>query len=230
MILSRRNFRFQRSQVASDWSKNWAFGRWVLGGQIIGTLHGYTPAWVLVLAIGTSATGVFSACENIVLLSNPLILAIASLFGATTARAYASGGYLAVRKVVNYGSFYSSAAMGLLWVVLVLVGGRAVVLLYGEDFAGNGHVVATIALAVPLWAISSVMAVGLRAVERPETDFRARVAGLLITLIASALTVKLWGVQAVAYSLVAGSAASALWQAYAFYRVVPEGLLASARR
>ncbi len=100
LFLFRHKLRFRRSQIASDWRKNWVFGRWVLASQIVGTLHGYMPAWVLVVAMGTAATGVFSACESIVLLSNPLILAIANLYGATTARAYASGGYSAVRQTI----------------------------------------------------------------------------------------------------------------------------------
>jgi O-antigen/teichoic acid export membrane protein len=230
LFLCRRKFEFHRKQVVTDWSKHWSFGKWVLGGQIIGTLHAYTPAWVLMFAIGAAATGVFTACEQIVLLCNPLLLVIANLFGAITARAYADGGYPAVRKVVNYASIYGFTAMVVFWLALVFVGGQAVVLLYGDEFLGNGHVISTIALAAPMWAITTVMAVGLRSVEKPDTDFRARVAGLLITFIGSALAVKSWGVLAVAYALVAGSAVSALWQAYAFYCIVSDEELPSGHR
>ena len=80
LIASRRKLRIRRSRLIIDCRKNLRFGRWVLAGQLTGTLHGYLPAWILAFAVGTAATGVFSACESIVLLSNPLILAIANLY------------------------------------------------------------------------------------------------------------------------------------------------------
>jgi O-antigen/teichoic acid export membrane protein len=221
LVMSRRRLRFRRSQYVADWRRNFSFGRWVLAGQIMGAVHGYLPAWVIAIAIGTAATGVFSACESIVLLSNPLILAIANLYGATTARAYAKGGYWAVRKIVQQAALYCSAAMLLLWLLLVLMGGPFVALLYGDEFAGNGSLVSTIALAAPFWALGAIMAVALRAVDRPEIDFRAKLLGVLITLIGSALTVNVGGVSAVAYSLVAGSIVSALYLTWAFYLQVP---------
>jgi O-antigen/teichoic acid export membrane protein len=116
--------------------------------------------------------------------------------------------------------------MIVLWLLLFLFGGQIVMLLYGEEFAGNGQVIGTIAMAAPFWAVSAVIAVALRAVGRPDIDFRAKIVGLLVTLICSAATVNAWGVPAVAYALVAGSAVSCLFQAWAFYLKVPASSVA----
>ena len=217
----RDEFRFASLQIAADWWSNWRFGKWVLGGQIVGFLHGYTPVWVIAVGLGTAATGVFSACENIVLLSNPFILATTNLIGATTAKAYGDGGYSAVCQVARAACLYSAAAMGVLWFVLFFLGGSIVSMLYGDQFSGNGYVVSVIASAAPLWAVSSVMSVSLRAVGHPESDFRSKVLGLVATLIMSLLSVSIWGISGVAYSLVAGAMVSTLFQMWFFYRVIP---------
>lgn len=222
--LHKHEFLFPKSKVIGDWKKHWIFGRWVLAGQIIGLLQAYAPAWVLLIAIGPWATGVFSACENIVLLSNPLILAMANLFGATTARAFSVGGYSAVRKVVDTTAICSSLAMGVLWLVLLFAGGEIVTLIYGAGFAGHGFVVSTIALAAPLWAMSCALSVGLRAVERPSAEFGGKVAGFLITLTASIALVSFAGIKGMAVALLLGSLATTCWQAWAFYWVVPREL------
>ena len=78
---------------------------------------------------------------------------------------------------------------------LVLLGGIIVEMFYGADFRGNGYVVGIIAFGAPLWAASAVLSGGLRAINHPDADFRARVAGFLVTFSMSVLTVSKWGMR-----------------------------------
>ncbi len=217
----REHFQPRWSRVKTDWARHWKFGRWVWSGQIVDLLHGYVPAWILVLALGTAATGIFSACENIVLLSNPLLLAIANLVAATSAHARTAGGYLAVRRVIQSAAITSFGAMGLLWVILLFYGERVLTFVYSAQFSGYGHVVGIIATGAPLWALSRVISIGLRTLEVPASEFRGKVAGLLTTTILSILLVLPFGIAGVAYAVVAGCAVSTLWQALVFYRLAP---------
>lgn len=216
-----KKFRIRQDQLLADWRRSYSFGRWVLAGQVMGTIQGYLPIWVLAVALGTAATGVFSACESIVLISNPVILAIANLYGATTARAFAQGGYLAVRQNVRKALWYCSAAMLLLCLLAFGLGDMLVTLLYGGEFSGNGLMIGTISLAAPFWAVGAILGVALRSVDRPKFDFQASLLGAVVTLLGSALTVSFGGVMAVAISLVLGSATLTLYLAWAFYRRVP---------
>ena len=62
-------------------------------------------------------------------------------------------------------------ALAVLWLALVLVGDRRLSYFTAISSSWQWARRSTIGFAAPLWAISSVLAVGLRAVERPETDF-----------------------------------------------------------
>ena len=71
---------------------NWDFGRWILAGQLLGTLHGYAVPWVLALTVGIASTGIFVAAQTIILLTNPMVLGLTNWLEPRAAQVTATEG------------------------------------------------------------------------------------------------------------------------------------------
>ena len=71
--------------------------------------------------------------------------------------------------------------------LLVVFGGRLLVVLYGPEYAGNGTIVAVIAVAFFFGGLTMPAAHSLQAMERPDVAFRAGMANLVVTFVAVAV-------------------------------------------
>src|SRR5205814_9957239 len=92
-------FTVRRERVLPELRRSWAFGRWIVLGQLVGVVHGFVLYWLLAAMKGTTATGAFAACMTVVTLSNPFILGIANVLGPRAARAFTTGGPQEARDV-----------------------------------------------------------------------------------------------------------------------------------
>jgi O-antigen/teichoic acid export membrane protein len=71
---ARGRFAFRREAVGPASRETLAFGKWILGTQVTSAVHGYLVPAALALAFGAEATGRFTACETVVMLSNWLVV------------------------------------------------------------------------------------------------------------------------------------------------------------
>ena len=162
LVLGRGDLALRRRRVGREVGRHWTFGRWVAAGQLVGVVHGYTIHWLLVLMIGPAATGAFTACLTVLLLSNPFVLALGNLLGPWTARARAEGG------------------------------GAVVELLYGPGYAGHEVTLTALAVAFAAAPAGISADHGLRALGRPRVAFTGSVIGLAVTTTGAALLIHTW--------------------------------------
>ena len=216
---SRAAFRLKTGRAGQDWRRSWRFGRWILAAQLCGQANGNAPQWVLAAAVGVAATGRFAAAQNVVLLCNPLILAVASLLVAQTAAARRAGGPAAVRRVAVRAAVALTAFAGLFWVGLLAAAGPLLGLLYGVEFLSAAPVILVLGLAPLAWSVSTAFEAGLSAIDRPELGFRANLAGLSATLAAAVPLSLLYGAAGAGAAVVLGSALAAAVLAVPFLRL-----------
>ena len=69
---------FNKISIRDDWWKNWSFGKWAVGGQIVGSLPTYLLPWILASAVGDVGTGLFAAGMTLVGLANILNVGMAN--------------------------------------------------------------------------------------------------------------------------------------------------------
>ena len=214
-VYNQSQFSWDRQLIWEDFQQNAGFGRWVIGGQLVAVSHGYAPAMILLILIGPEAAGTFAACENVILISNPLVLAITNLVAATSARAHREGQSGAVRLVV----FKAATRFGLLMTAFALLvsfaGPPVIQMLFGSGFEIDGRVISILACGVPIIAVSNLFAVGLRACRRLSSEFKARLAGCITTLAIAFPAAKSFGLSGIAVALVVGALVTVVCQFFA---------------
>src|SRR3954454_24330013 len=110
LLFGRARVRFAAS-ATRYWPRNWHLGRWLVASQVMSVIHGYMPAWLLAVLVGTNATGEFVAYLNLALLANPLIFAVGNLLTPRAAHAFARGGSQAAQRLVLRVLLYFVALM-----------------------------------------------------------------------------------------------------------------------
>jgi O-antigen/teichoic acid export membrane protein len=213
-------FVFHLRNVAGQLRRHWSFGRWICASQMADSAHNYALHWLVAVALGTGATGVFAACSSLVLVFNPLVLGIGSVLVPRASQAYVDGGNAEVRRVVWKTTVFLVATMSVICVGLALFGDRALQLLYdGKEYAGHGLVITLLAVATLAGTFAFAMNHGLRVVERPDINFIARAGGLAITLTVSFLLIGMWGIAGVAIARLFGMSVASAAQCAVFARI-----------
>jgi O-antigen/teichoic acid export membrane protein len=103
--------------------------------------------------------------------------------------------------------------------VAVWWGGRLMSAVYGSAYAGQGHTLAVLAVALLVSGLGTVADHGLRALGRPDRCFRASLLALAVTLPAATGLMVLWQVPGAAWGYLAGCLAGTLARCLAFARL-----------
>ena len=206
--------------VGGQLRRHWSFGRWICASQMADSAHNYALHWLLAVALGTAATGVFAACSSLVLIFNPLVLGIGSVLVPRASQVYADGGNDEIRRVVWKTTAFLAAAMTVICLGLALFGDSALQLLYdGEGYAGHGLIITLLAVATLAGTFSFAADHGLWVIERPDINFMVRASGLAITLTVSFLLIGKWGIVGVAIARLIGMSAASAAQCTLFARL-----------
>ncbi len=223
LVVSRKTLVIRLRHVGAEWRRSWAFGRWVCAGQVGGVVHGYLMYWILGLLVGAGGTGLYAAAESIILFSNPLILGLGSLIDPESANSLASGGRTQLLTMVKRSIAFVGTLMGVFVLLVFALGDVAMTLLYGDKFGGQGLVIAVLGMGALLSACSIPLSSGLKALERPDVNFKARVVSIVVTFIIALPLVSQWGILGGAVSLLAGHIVNVLMKAIVFARLISPG-------
>jgi O-antigen/teichoic acid export membrane protein len=212
----RNFFHLQLAQSVADLKTNWTFGRWVFASGLVYTASANLYSWLLAFFHGPAAAGVFAACVGVVSASNPALLGLQNFVGPKTAHEYATKGQRALRRFVLKISGMMAIPVGVLTVVLILWGDRFVALLYGKRYAGNGLVVAVLALNLLVTAMGFSFSRALLAMERARVDFLLNLVALITMLTLGLWLVRTHGAVGAAIGLLGATLATSLVKAGIF--------------
>jgi O-antigen/teichoic acid export membrane protein len=144
---------------------------------------------------------VFATCIGVVSASNPLLLGIQNIVGPKVAHEFAEKGPKGLRGYVLKVSAIVALPLALLSLALVMWGGRLIALLYGHSYAGNGVVVAVLALGIPITAVGFLFSRALFVIERADLDFWFNVVSIFIMVTLGGWLVRTYGPLGAALSL-----------------------------
>jgi O-antigen/teichoic acid export membrane protein len=209
-------FHLQLAQSVADLRTNWTFGRWVFASGLVYTASANLYPWLLAFFHGPAAAGVFAACVGVVSASNPALLGLQNFVGPKTAHEFASKGQRALRRFVLKVSGLLAIPVGLLTLALIIWGGRFVTLLYGKRYAGNGLVVAVLAVNLLVMAVGFSFSRALLAMERARVDFVLNLVALVMMLTLGLWLVRTHGALGAAIGLVGATLATSLVKAGIF--------------
>ena len=202
---NRRAFQFSRAQVSSDVSRNWSFGRWVLGDSLVFFMGCELYPWILSSYHGAAAVGVLTACQGVVTLSGPFLQGCLNFLPAKAARVLARGGLEELRSLVVKFTAVVAAIVSLFCVTIIVFGSQLVEIIYGPKYAGNGMLISILAVNILVYALSMGMQFGLWALGRADLNLRINLCRLGVTFTLGLWLVKVYGTLGVAWGLLLGS-------------------------
>jgi O-antigen/teichoic acid export membrane protein len=213
LILRRGSFRIVSQRIRADFFIGWSFGKWVVASGLLWTASMSVYPWLLAFFHGPASTGVWGACSAVVALASPALGGLQNYLVPKSATLYARQGADALRTFVVRAN---SAVLGILlvfWLVLVVMGERLVVLMYGKEYTGTGTLIAVLGLSLVAGAVNLTFSRVLFAVERADLDFKVNVVTLVVLLTAGIPLVHAWGATGAATGLLisSGFAAAARW-------------------
>jgi O-antigen/teichoic acid export membrane protein len=205
LIFSPDPSRFVRSRFLGDWHHNWVFARWaVLSWLAVDTVPFVMP-WIVDLAAGTAATGLYGACGTLVGVTNILVIGTGNFLRPKSAQSFASGGVPALRKVLVITGCLFAVVFGLFTVSMAVLGDWLAVLVYGESFRGAWTILTALAANVLVGSLGFVAANGLWAIGKPRASMFADALLMVATIVAAVLLVGSYGALGAALAALIGS-------------------------
>ena len=218
-LLRRQPLHFIPSRIIADWWHNWSLAKWALGCLLLSSTVPYIAPWTLAAAHGVQATGVLAACTSLAGVAQMFLMGMSNYISPQTARAYATGGIVELRRVLFKAALLLGATIGSFCLLLLLAGGRLLVLVYGSKYAGYGVVVACAAGYVLALAYDTLAANALWAMERPQANFAGNLSALLVTAAMAFLLIRPLGPAGAALTTFSGVAAGAAIRGVTVFRL-----------
>ena len=122
-----------------------------------------------------------------------------------TALAFSRGGIAELRQVVWQATLLVTAVTAVFSAILAAVGNTLLVVIFDAEYAPFGSVITVLAIALLINIIGMAADNGLRAVERPNVNFAASLAGLVVTGFTAIVLIHAWGALGGAVGLLFGS-------------------------
>ena len=217
LLTMRTNLVLRLGAAASDFGRNWGFSKWLVACNMVYLGSNMAYPWLLVYYHGKEANGVLGACTLALVLANPFMLGMHNFLGPKIAHALAEGGVARLQQVTWRATVFFAVTMGSFCLAMAVGGGWLVALVYSKEYAGNGLLVAVLALGQLPVALTLPTNSALSALERSDKHFRSLMVSLAVTAAIGIWLVKAYGPLGVAWGLVATHLASALYK-YVAYR------------
>jgi len=218
LFRSRHAFAFSLHQVLPDLRQNWRLARWLFASTVARLGSSLMYPWILTAFHGAAATGVLAACRGILFSANPFLIGLQNFLNPKFAHEFHENGSDGLYRVVLRAFFIIAAVMGGFCLAMILFGRNILTIVYGEKYAGYGMVIAVLALAQLVSAVSTPLTSSLMAMERSDVEFKGLLMALAVVLTMGVWLVKFYGPLGVGCGLLAGSVASATFGWIVFQR------------
>ena len=210
----------QIRESLADLKRNCTFGKWVFASNLLWTISMNLYPWLLAFYHGTVSTAMWSTCLGVVALSNPAVLGVQNFLGPKIAHVYAEEHREALRRFVLKASLIFSLPMLVFCLAVAFLGDPLVTLVYGQKYAGNGLVVALLAVNLVVSAVGFSFSRGLFAIERADLDFWVNFAALFIMLTLGLWLVRSFDLLGAVCGLLFANAAATAFRCFAFAKII----------
>ena len=194
--------------------QHWRYGRWIVGTGLLGWVVGYLPVLVLPAVAGLEAGGALKALWNFTLPALHVYTALSSLLLPTLVRVRGTDRFAPlVWKLTGL----AAVAGALYWTLLGLFGRPMIDWLYAGQYVEYADLLWLVG-GLLMAGIGVVMSVALKALERPETVFRAFLFSALSVLTVGTACIYAFGLVGALLSLLLGTAVETALELYFFLR------------
>ncbi|HKX30251.1 MAG TPA: hypothetical protein VJ302_21355 [Blastocatellia bacterium] len=193
LIWARRDLALAADRVAADFRRNFAMGKWLLGGNLTQLAGQQVYPWSLGSWHGVAATGSYAAGEGIINFIRVFLMSVQNYLGPRLAHAWARGGMRELRQEVNQVTWRLGAIVGGLCLIVALFGGRLAAMIYGHQYSGLHLMIVLLSANILAQAFTIGHSYAITAIERQDLNVKINLAGLAVTATAGLLAARAWG-------------------------------------
>lgn len=219
----RRRLTFSLTVTREMMRGHWSFGKWLLGGNQAYNLSNYAFPWFLAALGDLQGVGLLAACQTMASLVNPVIVGSRNFLLPQAARVFSSRKVEEMRHFVMVNTILVGAVVGSVCLLIIVGGDRLVQVFFGPQFAGQGLLLALLALHGWLGALPLAADCGLWALGRPDITAKIYLARLLATLSLGFLLVSWAGLIGAALALLLNSSLVVTLQFWWYLRLAHQG-------
>jgi O-antigen/teichoic acid export membrane protein len=220
VVWARGDRTLAKDQVLPDFQRNFAMGKWLLGGNLTLLAGQQVFPWSLGVLHGAAATGAYAASEGVINFIRAFMISVQNHLGPSLAHAWARGGAAQLQRVVQRSTLLLGIVVGGLCAITALLGGTLVRLIYGNQYKGLQLLVALLAANIFVQAITISHAYALSAADRPEINFKINLIGLGLCISVGLILVKSFGPLGAAIGLLLASLIASLLRCAAYSKHV----------
>jgi O-antigen/teichoic acid export membrane protein len=192
--------------LRSTWSRNWDFGRWVLGGNMANWVAVEFYPVLTAGMISFAAAGAYRALQNLVAPVHLLLRATDTFLTPRAARTFSAAGYPALRRVMRMTYLAAGLPVFGLLALGVLFREPLLRLLYGETYLAYQDGVLLMAIFYGLWFAYWPLQSAFKAARNSRPIFVANLGAIAAMFSAGLWMIYRWDV----YGTIGGQALNAL--------------------
>ncbi len=203
--LSRNSFAHNRQRWSYFTRKNWVTGRWLLACQATGVITTYTMPWLVWLWLGSTATGLFAACDSMIRFANPIIVSLNNVLTPRIAHGFKEGGKAELNRLVWKATALLILFLSAFCIVLALTGEWFLNRSFGKTYAGFWSTLVVLGINQLVSKCALAPSRALILLDRVNINLLAEGASFVATLLVAPLLIPLYGCLGAALAMLAGS-------------------------
>ena len=219
---------FVKPSISADWKQNWAFGKWAVAGQLVGSFSTFILPLVLAASVSTTATGFFAAAMTLIGLANIFNSGMTNYLTPRAAITYVEHGVAGLRSILTKTAILFIVTLGSFIILISFLGGWIAETIYGFQ---NLHAVMTVLAITKLFeAMVIVTSTGLMVMEKIKANFFVDICLMVFSLIAMACLISPLGIIGAAWTLAASAIFSSVSRAFVLrYFLIEQAKLEAAQ-
>lgn len=192
---------FVKPSISADWKQNWAFGKWAVAGQLVGSFSTFILPMVLAAYVSTTGTGFFAAAMTLIGLANIFNVGMTNFITPRAALIYVDQGVAGLQKMLIKMAILFIVTLGSFVILISFLGGWIAESIYG--YPGLHTVMTVLAIAKLFEAMVIVASTGLMVMEKIRENFYVDICLMVFALIAMACLIGPFGIVGAAWTLAA---------------------------
>lgn len=184
----------QFENILLIWVKNWRFGSWIAGGNILNWL---SVEFYPVLAAGIisfAAAGAYRALQNLVAPIHMLLRAIDTYVTPRAARAFKEGGIITLQQILRLSYIVAGIPTLILFAIVLIFPKPLLQLLYGDSYTEYSSGIYLMAIFYLLLYLGWPLQIALKAARNSQPIFIANAVAVVAMFTFGIWAIYQWGV------------------------------------
>jgi len=197
---------FPLRNTLGDWARNWAFGRWIMGGWISNWIAVEFYPVLTAGMVSFAAAGAYRAIQTLVAPIHLLLRAVDTYLTPRFAQDYQLNGLPALTRLMRL-TYLVTGAPIVAWLGIILLFPKQILhLFYGDTYLAFSNAIILLALFYTLMYAYWPLQIAFKAIRLSQPIFAANLAAILVMFTAGLWLIQNWGV----YGTIAGQALNSL--------------------